>query len=365
MKLLALGVLLMTVALVGCSSPSSAPEVPTPTAGQITVPTSIPTVMPTSTSVPPTATATAEPTTTPIPTATPIPPTATPTSTPLPTPTPTPEYTYIGPGENKSQILASDLILTLDKSPYLLIGEVQIPLGVNITVDPGVELKGESPGKSKIRLAGMFYAVGTKSQPVILDWFTIAAAGIPGEDDVTDEEKITITHANVRISMATFSKAKVTDSVIYQSGFTATKGLILKRNIFRTDLEYPDRTASNMSVGSRQDTQLLIVNNCFVGTHPKVWDVKDRVDYLIQHNTFDATNAPTGGAEWFMMSSVESNTSQATKDVSIANNYWYGLGNKPITDFLMDANSDIIYQAKFITTPVLTEPHPDTPNCGD
>ena len=81
--------------------------------------------------------------------------------------------------------------------------------------------------------------------------------------------------------------------------------------------------------------------------------------FLIQHNTFDASLTPKIDDYWFAMHEGNS------IDVSLANNYWHGIGDTAISDFLWDANSDIRAQAKFITSPMLTEPHPDTPNCID
>ena len=85
--------------------------------------------------------------------------------------------------------MESDLALTLDKSPYSLRGEIQIPPGIKVVMEPGVELINAGDDNwNKFALAGSFSAVGTKEQPVVLKNITISGSSV-----ATEKSTVTIT----------------------------------------------------------------------------------------------------------------------------------------------------------------------------
>lgn len=66
-------------------------------------------------------------------------------------------------------LLAGNRVWRVEDSPVLLSGEVVVPRGVTLAVEPGVELRFRA-GESEARLVvqGRLWAVGTQEQPIIL-----------------------------------------------------------------------------------------------------------------------------------------------------------------------------------------------------
>ena len=121
------------------------------------------------------------PTAVPLPTYTPLPtltpqviinevvvtatPTATsiPTATPIPTPTPTPKpYTEVG------GLLRSDTTWGLADSPYLVTASVQIPEGITLTIEAGVEVQVNEAAEIPFNVQGILRVHGSQMSPVYL-----------------------------------------------------------------------------------------------------------------------------------------------------------------------------------------------------
>jgi hypothetical protein len=273
-----------------------------------------------------------------------------PSATPTPTlPTPTPQYTYIGPGLYRTEILRSDLRLTLEESPYWFEGEIQVADGKTVFVEPGVEVYGDSPGNSVFKTTGSFTAVGTESQPIVFNSFFVQGSG-----DL-DGDKLTIVNVNGEMFGANYrSEGEVTDSILLSPSFADFHSLIVKRNVFRKS-PLNNGYAGNFTPGGSA-TKLELVNNCFSSYALSVWSWPS--SYLIEHNTFDATVYEFQKSKWFKIPS-----STMTEDISLTNNYWYGSNDWAINDLLEDANTQMDLEARFITSPSINTPHRDTPDC--
>jgi len=83
-------------------------------------------------------------------------------------------------------ILATNLQLSADKSPYLLTGDLTVNPNVTLTVEPGVTIR--VAGNAAIRVRGQLVAKGTAKEPILFgpsvarqpdDWKGIAFAPLP------------------------------------------------------------------------------------------------------------------------------------------------------------------------------------------
>ena len=52
-------------------------------------------------------------------------------------------------------------------------------------------------------------------------------------------------------------------------------------------------------------------------------------------------------------------------DIDATQNYWDGLTEQDIEKLILDKNDDISIDKEVKFLPMLTEPHPDTPTCGN
>ena len=68
---------------------------------------------------------------------------------------------------NVSGIYLGDTTWVVSGSPYIVVGDVQIPLGVKLTIEPGVRVK--FGGNYKIHVQGNLIAVGTASKIIVFD----------------------------------------------------------------------------------------------------------------------------------------------------------------------------------------------------
>tara|TARA_Y100000590_G_C15610626_1_gene973683 strand:- start:61 stop:831 length:771 start_codon:yes stop_codon:yes gene_type:complete len=254
--------------------------------------------------------------------------------------------------------LESDLALTLDKSPYSLRGEIQIPPGIKVVMEPGVELINAGDDNwNKFALAGSFSAVGTKEQPVVLKNITISGSSV-----ATEKSTVTITHAIIKNgSIIPYrnkfenSKLEIADSFL-ETGLIMGGQVIIRRSIIKGYDTYQNGDTEI------EGNNIELVNNCFSVGGPRIDSpFEDRIiKHIIKHNTFNASNPPQKlqYPVWFMIWDYTS-----TYNPSITDNYWHGLGDTQISDFLWDGSTRMDISAKFITSPLLTEPHPDTPTC--
>jgi len=369
---------------------------PQPTYTPKTAPTNTPTVVPTATSVPtptPTPHSPKEGQLTPdgqliyrngawqllVPiTPTPVP-GPTPRPTRVPTPTPDPYYTYLD-----TQVLGADLVLTVDKSPYVITRMIQVPFGITVVIEPGVTVFNDNQvfagslyrGYSGFLLAGTLSAVGTSEQPITLGSINIDSGwdkmgnpvtGALGLEAVRSDvlPKITISNAVVLSSFTGRLHVEITDSHLDVSGIVlSARGStsVLHRNVIGGPWNGRPESWGGKDYPIFQAAELELVNNCFLNA-PPIFKIpiltserpsESPDDFVVKYNTFHT---------WDVYEQRILAKTQHSENYSIANNYWGGMDDQSINIYIWDSTDDIKYNSTFVFAPTLSEPHPGTPSC--
>ena len=313
----------------------SATPVATPTPTSTLVPTPVPTPMPTS--VP-----------TPIPVPTPMP-------TSVPTPIPSPG-TKIG-----TKVLSQDTTWRKSESPFYLEGEVQVPKGVTLTIEPGVTIIGNG---GSISFAGTVKAEGMSSDKIS---FELTTAGIL--EGQTRTGKLIVRHAVITGADAEDTSFGVgvyfVKTHLFGAGMTAEfhdsifRGIeylvypgpatvIAERNIFRDSTKF--RFTGNSS-------SLAIRYNCFNMPWPPA-DVTVTGTSSINFNSIYGVTTP-------ILEEIQGNGFQAFGgSIDASENYWHGLSESDIRKTISDRTVNSTKLGLVEILPLLTEPHPDTPDCS-
>jgi len=313
----------------------SATPVATPTPTSTIVPTPVPTPMPTS--VP-----------TPIPVPTPMP-------TSVPTPIPSPG-TKIG-----NMVLSQNTTWRKSDSPFYLEGEVQVPKGVTLTIEPGVTIIGNG---GRISFAGTVKAEGMSSDKIS---FELTTAGIL--EGQTRTGRLIVRHAVITGADAkdTFFGVGVyfVKTHLFGGGMTAEfhdsifRGIeylvypgpatvTAERNIFRdsTKLRFTGSSSS-----------LAISYNCFNMPWPPV-DVRVSGTSTINFNSIYGVTSP-------IPVEIQGNAFQAFGgSIDASENYWHGLSESDIRKTISDSTVSSTKLGVVEILPLRTEPHPDTPDCS-
>ena len=331
-------------------TPLPAPTpVATPTPTSTLVPTPVPTPMPTS--VP-----------TPIPVPTPMPtsvPTPTPVPTPMPTsvPTPTPSPgTKIG-----NMVMSQNTTWRKSESPFYLEGQVQVLKSVTLTIEPGVTIIGNG---GSISFAGTVKAEGMASDKIS---FELTTAGILEGQARTG--RLIVRHAVITGTEAkdTFFGVGVyfVKTHLFGGGMTAEfhdsifRGIeylvypgpatvTAERNIFRDSTKF--RFTGNSS-------SLAIRYNCFNMPWPPA-DVTITGTSSINFNSIYGVSTP-------ILEEIQGNGFQAFGgSIDASENYWHGLSESDVRKTISDSTVSFTKLGVVEILPLLTEPHPDTPDCS-
>ena len=309
--------------------------VATPTPTSTLVPTPVPTPMPTS--VP-----------TPIPVPTPMP-------TSVPTPIPSPG-TKIG-----NMILSQNTTWRKSESPFYLEGQVQVPKGVTLTIEPGVTIIGNG---GSISFAGTVKAEGMSSDKIS---FELTTAGIL--EGQTRTGRLIVRHAVITGADAkdTFfgvgvyfvkthqfgggMTAEFHDSIFRGIEYLVYPGpatVTAERNIFRDSIKF--RFTGNSS-------SLAIRYNCFNMPWPPA-DVTVTGTSSINFNSIYGVTTP-------ILEEIQGNGFQAFGgSIDASENYWHGLSESDVRKTISDRTVNATKLGLVEILPLLTEPHPDTPDCS-
>jgi len=321
--------------------------VPTPTPTSVPTPIPVPTPMPTSVPTP-------IPVPTPMPTLVPTPvPTPTPTSVPTPTPIP---GTKIG-----NVVLTQDTTWRKSESPFHLEGEAQVGEGVTLTIEPGVAIIGNG---GRISFAGTIKAEGMSSDKIS---FELTNAGI--FESLSRTGRLIVRHAVITGAEAkdTFFGVGVyfVKTHLFGSGMTAEfhdsifRGIeylvypgpatvTAERNIFRDSIKL--RFTGNSS-------SLAISYNCFNMPWPPV-DVRVTGTSSINFNSIYGVTTP-------IPKEIQGNGFQSFGgSIDASENYWHGLSESDVRKTISDGTVDPTKLGVVEILPLLTGPHPDTPDCS-
>ena len=271
-------------------------------------------------------------------------------------------YTFVTskPATEVGGIISSNAIWTEGNSPYVVTGTVQIPVGVTLTIEPGVTVTMPSGGDMFL-LHGTIFARGTANKKIIFDGgansdiiTTEGGAGVANLDyciirngrcfwdgggyfNLTHSELANLTRGSEHYLWESCIglESPSADCHIEYNKFVNTGGLwayqaagrickiYIRYNLFQ-EMSSPIVHAG----GSPGQCEMIVKYNSFI-------DIDGMI--LLLEPDFQSTN----------MNGTE--------------NYWGTLDTNIIDQKIYDKNDDIRVKNYISYLPILTQPHPSTP----
>jgi hypothetical protein len=236
-------------------------------------------------------------------------------------------------------------------SPYVLIGRLMIPGGVALSVDPGVEVIGNG---NEIQVEGSLLVNGTAGDRVSIGNVVITPAG-----KQTSNHLISVRGANVSggslyapTGNAIYGNLVLTDSRLsntssYMYVWYPTGTSTIERNYFSG--------TGGISFGlSGAAVSLTIKNNTFTswqGAAVENWAVYGSAIADVSLNSFLSTDR----------NAALLRPGYTDASLNAANNYWGTTTTSVIDAMIFDKNDDLTSNGFVTYTPILTAPHPNTP----
>ena len=235
-----------------------------------------------------------------------------------------------------SGIYRSDMTWEAAKSPYYLADRVQIASGITLKVEPGVTVYGQG---YTIESWGNISMLGTKEKPILVQSLWIvdnSTAASPGNIELAFVEYDSgsllgsTTNASTHVSDCVFNALQ--QPIYIFSPLTSTH--LFERNVFR------------YGYGIQSSAPLKLVNNVFQDYYyyPEVV-VQDSL--VANLNSFLVNNNPL--------------VTLGAKSADVTNNYWGGLLDTDIPNYIVDNNDDLNIAGTATYLPTLASAHPDTP----
>jgi len=253
-------------------------------------------------------------------------------------------------------IISTDTTWTEENSPYKVTSRVQIPLGVTLTIEPGVTVS-----SSEFLVNGTLSARGAEGKRIVFDGFEISTAGSTA-DTVVDIDYCIIRNGSFWPSSNLYSPAHLTlrHSELSNMGEVAyLQGL--GGDVY---IEYNKFTnVGRIAVGCTHN--VYIRYNLFDTKRPgqppgfDCWiycwasggqDGSKKV--IVKYNSFINTEGIA----------IELATNASTAAVSATENYWGTQDTNAIDTMIYDKNDSILITNYIEYLPILTQPHPDTPS---
>lgn len=252
-------------------------------------------------------------------------------------------------------IIDTDTTWALENSPYQLTSDVQLAYGATLTIEAGVEVRGDS---YKLQTWGELKAIGTMNNPIHFRNVHLA----PGTNNSPQEPYlIHIEYAVIEgggllepTGNATYGSVILRDSVLEElSAYThlwyPVADSYFERNIFIK--------TGGLDIGAR-DVNVYVRNNVFYQQHGdtygnqfavRAWAAYGTAKIVVEHNSFLSTDRVA----------VEVQNDGA---MSATNNFWNTTNTNVIENMIYDKNDDLSLPDYIEYEPFLTEPHPDTPD---
>jgi len=274
-------------------------------------------------------------------TATPTPtPTLTPTPSPSPSPSPTPSPTPVG------GIIWENTTWTLENSPYIITETVQIPENVTLIIEPGVMIIGDvrTVGTNPMfKVAGRIIAKGTVDNRIIFDGgesYSGCSFFEARGDSFADLDYCIF--KNGSSLWWGYGSLNLTHSDLINLYYS-----MLSRGIFY--VEY-NRFVNSWGLYI-EDGSAYVNHNLFFRNRWSQITVAYSSKAIIQYNSFINTSGAILSLSYYMYTYLD-----ATE------NYWGTTDTEVIDSMIHDMNDDIDCGGFVEYLPILTEPHPDTPN---
>ena len=245
-------------------------------------------------------------------------------------------------------ILTKDTILNFDDSPYIITDTIQIAYGITLTLEPGIKLYNGS-----IDLYGTLKAIGTENSRIEFNRISINPRSNKTNNEwaFADMDYINFNKGTAFSSSDGYNYISLKNSILIDMD----RGVNLSRPAENSLIE--KNIFINVSGGVTtygEDAIVTIRNNVFywaADSGNTIYGINNR-SYLtvIENNTF--ITADSSSHHFYAASSAG----------NYANNYWGTVDISIIDSMILDRNDNLQYSDYIDYLPILTKPHPDTPD---
>ena len=259
-----------------------------------------------------------------------------------------------------SGILGSDTVWRKDDGPVHIVGTLQVPPDVRLTILDGVEVLGDYDIEAPLEVFGELIVQGSSASPVTIRDVQITPRVL---SPALATAVIEIQHAeliNTQLTNADWG-APLEHILIKHSIIRGYDGIYIARPSadsyieFNTFLPAPEAglTLYEITIASmswQTSPSVYIRNNQFAGG-VRINANSDFGQTYVNLNSFSA--ALEQGSEIIQLS--------GSVDLDATMNYWRTTDVSLIEAMILDAEDDIARPARASYLPILTTPHPDTP----
>lgn len=266
-------------------------------------------------------------------------------------------------------IIDTDTVWTLEDSPVIFVGNVQVSSTSVLTINAGVELYGYD---FDLEVFGKLYLNGDLSNNVFFRNPII----IPKTDPVINNNPeiyilnsrfesglvVSNTFHNSTMKLGNLYCSDVKNSHFYKSDVSASEEITVEKNVFlKTRLliscsgEHPVYVKNNYfenpdsSLGCIQ----ISADEYCETVYPPYPSLPETTCYplnlTIEHNSFISING------------IAVTYKETYTNLEVPNNFWNTTDSQIISSMIYDRNDDLNYDYYIEFEPFLTEPHPDTP----
>jgi hypothetical protein len=285
------------------------------------------------------------------------------------------ETTFEAVATEVGGVMDSDTTWTADEGPYSIVETVQVAEGTTLTIEPGVTIWGSEDlaRGSMFLLHGEIIADGTPSEMITIDGGVRRPTVFDAENS-TPKAFLEAKYCLIRNTGAFWMRG--------HGGFNLRHSEL--RNVDSSYIWYPYQDTDN-EYDIRQ-SEINIEYNKFIDSSGFAIGHDDRneseIRVNIRHNVFSGWREAAGGGlinNWASYGSsqtvVEYNSflkmtdkvalklrsGYDSADMTATNNYWGTTDIGTIEEMIYDENDDINAASEIEFTPILEEPHPDTP----
>ena len=257
-------------------------------------------------------------------------------------------------GTSVGGILWDNATWTLANSPYIITSTVQIPENVTLTIEPGVAVSTQIDDDMFL-LHGIIVAKGTVDEKIVFDGGNIARFfNVEGStaESFLDMDNCIVKNGNsfwwggAGNAHFNLTKSEVTNLSEYSYIVYPEIDVFIAHNIFIDSHGFS--VANNVA-------NISIINNLFIGKNSA---------HIIQNSaSYGSSKTIVKYNSFIDMAGIvlQLGPGYSTANMNAVQNYW-GTNDTNIIDAMIYDKSDDITCANFIDyTPILTEPHPDTP----
>jgi len=253
-------------------------------------------------------------------------------------------------GTSVSGIISANTTWTKANSPYRITSKVQVAENVTLTIEPGVVVFGnyQSSWESDIEVFGTLNAVGTSSEKIRLCDTGIRTNG--NASGFLNLQHIDYNGGNIGVNTGClYLNDSILKNTLTIGISTPTADCYIERNIF-LNTGYLETSFLNY-------IQNIIIRNNYIHN-----------DFYIRNNYNDTSSntVPKTIVEYNSFSNndkiVLSLSTNYDSKMLAKNNYWGTTDISVINSMIFDKNDDLNCGSVIEYLPILTVPHPDTPD---